>query len=164
MEVRVTNAQREAPVKTAEIARLARRAIRRLGIRTPGRLSIICISRRRMRALNRRFLHHDHPTDVLSFRYDGEPTEPRRAESRAIPLASLAKTSSRGSRGIVGEILIAPSQARVYATRHGIPYREELARYVVHGLLHWSGHLDGTRAEQRRMRAMEDYLLVHCVQ
>jgi probable rRNA maturation factor len=136
MDVRVTNAQREAPVKTAQIARLARRAIRRLGIRTPGRVLITFIDARRMRALNRRFLRHNRATDVLSFRYDGEPT--------------------------VGEILIAPRQARVYATRYGIPYREELARYVIHGLLHWCGHLDGTRAGWRKMRAMEDDLLAHC--
>ena len=82
----MTNAQREAPVKTTRIARLARRAIRQLGIRTPGRVLITFIDARRMRALNRRFLRHDRVTDVLSFRYDGEPT--------------------------VGEILIVPRQAR----------------------------------------------------
>ena len=132
----MTNAQREAPVKTTRIARLARRAIRQLGIRTPGRVLITFIDARRMRALNRRFLRHDRVTDVLSFRYDGEPT--------------------------VGEILIVPRQARAYATQHGIHYEEELARYVIHGLLHWCGHHDGTRAEQRKMRALEDHLLAHC--
>jgi probable rRNA maturation factor len=133
MTVRVTNAQREAPVSTVRMTRLARRAIRRLGIRVPGRLAITFVASRRLRALNRRFLRRDRPTDVLSFRYDGEP--------------------------IVGDILIAPAQARAYARRHGLPYAEELARYVVHGLLHWLGHEDRTAAEQRGMRVMEDRLL-----
>lgn len=136
MVVFVTNEQREVRVNGARMARLARRAVRRLRIRARGTLAITFISQHRMRALNKRFLRHDRATDVLSFRYDGEPT--------------------------VGDILIAPRQARVYATRHGIPYREELARYVVHGLLHWSGLNDRTLREQQRMRSMENRLLAQC--
>lgn len=133
MTVRVVNAQREAPVPLIRMTRLARRAIRRLRIRAPGTLAIAFIDSRRMRRLNKRFLRHDRPTDVLSFRYDGEP--------------------------IVGDIVIAPAQARAYARRHGIPYAEELSRYVVHGLLHWLGHEDRTAAERRKMRVMEERLL-----
>ena len=43
MVVRVANAQREVSVETARIARLARRAIRRLRIRTPGTLASRCL-------------------------------------------------------------------------------------------------------------------------
>ena len=133
--VSIQNLQREAPVDAARMTRLARCAIRRLRIRERGTLSIAFIATRRMRALNHQFLRHDRPTDVLSFRYDGEP--------------------------IVGEILIDPSQAKAYANRHNVPYAEELSRYVVHGLLHWLGHEDQTAAQQRAMRAMEDRLLTH---
>jgi probable rRNA maturation factor len=133
MTVRVVNAQREAPVPLIRMTRLARRAIRRLRIRAPGTLAIAFIDSRRMRRLNKRFLRHDRGTDVLSFRYEGEP--------------------------IVGEILVAPGVARRYATRHGVRYEDELARYVVHGLLHWLGHEDRTAAERRKMRVMEDWLL-----
>ncbi|MBI2104669.1 MAG: rRNA maturation RNase YbeY [Candidatus Omnitrophica bacterium] len=136
MTVQITNAQREAPVSTARMTRLARRAVRRLGMREPGRLAITFIGQHRLRALNRRFLRRDLPTDVLSFRYDDEP--------------------------IVGDILIAPAQARAYARRHGIPYAEELARYLVHGLLHWLGHLDSTPQQRRNMRQREDDLLAAC--
>jgi len=132
----VTDAQREAPVDVARIGRLTRCAVRSLGIRTRGMLAVTFIGTERMRRLNRRFLRHDRPTDVLSFRYDGAP--------------------------IVGEILIAPGVARAYATRHRLPYLEELGRYVVHGLLHWLGHDDRTPAQRRAMRLMEDRLLVRC--
>ncbi len=147
MTVSVTNAQREVPVDASRMARVARLAVKHLRIRTRGRLAITFIDSRRMRTLNRRFLRHDRPTDVLSFRYDGEP-------------ACLPKPIRR--RQVVGEILIAPRQARTYATQHGIAYDEELSRYVIHGLLHWLGHNDGTLAEQRRMRARENRLLRRC--
>lgn len=135
----VANAQREAVVDVASVATLARRAIRRLRIRTPGTLAIALIGSRQMRLLNKRFLRHDRVTDVLSFRYDG---------------------ARRGQ--VVGEILVAPGMARRYAARHGIPYEDELARYIVHGLLHWHGLGDRTAAERRRMRAREDWLLAQC--
>ena len=134
----ILNAQRALPVDTRRMTHLARRAIRRLRIRTRGTLEITFVSAQRMRALNRRFTRHDRVTDVLSFRYDGEP--------------------------VVGEILIAPSEARAYALRHGLAYEEELSRYVVHGLLHWLGHDDRTQSQQKRMRASEDRLLTQCAQ
>ena len=133
MVVIVRNEQRDTPVNVARMARLARGAVSRLRIRARGTLAITFIDARRMRALNRRFLRHDRTTDVLSFRYDGEP--------------------------IVGDIVISPSAAGRYARRHGLSYTEELSRYVVHGLLHWLGHEDRTAAQQRNMRAMEDRLL-----
>ena len=136
MMVALTNAQRECPVNTALMARVARSAVRTLRIRAPGTLAVTFIGAARMRALNKRFLRHDRPTDVLSFRYDGEP--------------------------VVGEILIAPRAARAYAKRHGIGYATELARYVVHGLLHWLGDEDRTAAQQQQMRAREDRLLSRC--
>ena len=133
LRVSVVNAQRERPVNTTRIARVARCAIQRLGIAAQGEWSITFVDSQRMRQLNKRFMRHDRPTDVLSFRYDGEPT--------------------------VGEILIAPDQAHAYAKQHGLSYGEELSRYVVHGLLHWLGHDDRTLAQQRKMRALEDKLL-----
>ena len=138
MDVRVTNAQRRDPVQTEHITRLARCALKCLHIRRAGTFAISFIDSRTMRTLNKRVMGHDYTTDVLSFRYDGEP--------------------------IVGEILIAPSQARAYAAKHGLAYHEELCRYVAHGLLHWLGHEDATRAQQRRMRALEDRLLARCPQ
>jgi len=143
MTVLVTNAQHAAPVHVGEMAQFARRAIRRLRIRAKGTLAVTFIDSRRMRQLNKRFMRHDRMTDVLSFRYDDEPR------------------SNKLERGepVLGEVLIAPAQARAYARRHGIPYRQELSRYVAHGLLHWLGYEDRTTAQQRTMRALEDRLL-----
>ncbi|MBI3331037.1 MAG: rRNA maturation RNase YbeY [Candidatus Omnitrophica bacterium] len=159
MTVQVANAQREAPVSPARMTRFARRAIRRLGIRARGRLAITFIERHRMRRLNRRFLRHDRPTDVLSFRYDGPSTRP---DGLARDVAPRDVPAGRHEQ-IVGDILIAPAQARTYARRHGVPYAEELARYVVHGLLHWLGQEDRTAAERHTMRAREDRLLLACL-
>ena len=136
MVVAVTNAQRQASVRVGQVDRFARQAIRQLRLRARGTMAITLISGQRMRRLNRRALGHNRPTDVLTFRYDGEP--------------------------IIGDILIAPAAARAYAKAHGLAYEEELCRYVVHGLLHWMGHEDATPAQRRAMRALENHLLMKC--
>ena len=133
MIVQVRNAQCRDPVPIKRLSIFATRTARRLKIAGSGRVMITFIDSQTMRTLNRRLLRHDRLTDVLSFRYDHEP--------------------------IVGEILIAPAAARRYAATHHVPYAEELARYLAHGLLHWLGHEDRTPAQQRRMRRLEDRLL-----
>ena len=110
--ITLANRQRRDPVPVVWLSRVARTAVRRL---------------------NARFTGHRGLTDVLSFRFDGEP--------------------------VIGEIIVAPAAARRYARAHDVSYREELARYVVHGLLHWTGEEDRTAAQQRRMRRLEDRVL-----
>ena len=136
MTLQVVNRQRDAAISLTWLTRLARRAARHLKIRGQGVLVVAFIDQRTMRALNRRFLQRAGLTDVLSFRYDREP--------------------------VVGEVLVSPAFARRYTTAHGLAYRDELARYVIHGLLHWVGHHDRTQRQRRRMRELEDQLLLEC--
>jgi probable rRNA maturation factor len=117
-----------------------------------GKVTISFLDSQTMRSLNRQFTGADRLTDVLSFRYDAGPT--------CLPRRRLSDQARR--RQVAGEILIAPAAARRYATRHKMPYRQELARYVIHGLLHWMGCEDRTPRQQRRMRALEDQLLKQC--
>ena len=97
---------------------------------------IVFVDAATMRRVHGTFLRQRTMTDVLTFRYD--------------------------DAALLGEIVIAPSAARAYAAQHGLSYRHELARYVAHGLLHWLGHDDRTRAQQRQMRLLENQLLVKC--
>ena len=131
--ITLANRQRRDPVPVAWLQRLARAAVRRLRIRARGTFSIVFVEAAQMRRLNARFTGHRGLTDVLSFRFDHEP--------------------------IIGEIIVAPAAARRYAQAHEVSYREELARYVVHGLLHWTGEEDRTVVQQRRMRRLEDRVL-----
>ena len=129
---------------------LARRAVRRLALQGKGLIVIAFVDRAAITTLHGRFLKRATPTDVLTFRYD------RSASPR---LRRNTRSPFEGRRVVIGEVVIAPSAARTYATRHQLPYRQELARYLVHGLLHWRGEDDRTPAQQRRMRVLENSLL-----
>lgn len=68
--------------------------------------------------INREYLGHPGPTDVISF--------------------GMRRESARGPA--VGDIYICVDVARRNAARHGVSLRNELARLVVHGTLHVAGH------------------------
>ncbi len=100
-------------------------------------VSVSFVGPARMRALNREHKGKDRPTDVLAF---------------ALP---------QPGQGIVGDIYICPAVAREQARRLGIAPRRELARLVVHGVLHVLGHdhPEGPDREQSPMwRRQEQYL------
>ncbi len=80
--------------------------------------------------LNRQFLQHDEPTDVLSF-----------------PL------SEPNSRKLSGELVIGAEVALAQAKERGHDVQAELALYVIHGLLHLCGHDDHDDADAATMRS-----------
>lgn len=75
-----------------------------------------------MRALNRQFRGKDAVTDVLSF-----PSDP------ATPL-------SAGTRGFMGDVVIASGVARKQAKAAGHTVQTEVRVLALHGLLHLLGY------------------------
>jgi probable rRNA maturation factor len=117
------------PVARARVAELARAVLR--AERVPAaELSITFVDAERMAQLNWRHLRHRGPTDVITFELPNVPGAPR-----------------------VGDVYIAPEVARENAARHGCGVREELARLVVHGVLHALGH-DHPEGEARTASPM----------
>ena len=119
----------------SEVRRIADAVL--LGERREAELSVSFVGRATMRALNREHKGKDRPTDVLAF--------------------SLSQPGNR----LVGDIYICPTVAREQADRLGLSPRQELARLVVHGVLHVLGHdhPEGPDREQSPMwRRQERYL------
>ena len=101
-------------------------------------LSVVLADRATVHALNREWLGHDNPTDVVSFPLDEEAA----------------------AEGVIeGEVYVDLDTAAERAPEFGAAFEEEALRYVVHGLLHLAGHDDATDADRARMRALEDRYL-----
>lgn len=58
-----------------------------------------------------------------------------------------------------GDIVISADYAKSYASKNGLPFRQELARYLVHGILHLLGYDDKKRADHARMHARQEAIL-----
>lgn len=121
----------------ARVMEIAERTLRAEGVRD-AQVSITFLTRGRMSRMNARHLGHRGPTDVISFGFDRAPGTP-----------------------LVGDIYIAPDVARENARLAGERVRTELARLVIHGVLHVLGHdhpVDGRREASPMWRRQESLL------
>ena len=124
---------REHPSAEFDAARL-RRAVKAVladaGI-TGGEVSIAVVDDVRMHELNRRYLDHDYPTDVLSF------------------------VLARDGEDLDGQIVVSFDYAAREAARYGWNADDELLLYAIHGALHLVGHDDLNPEAKREMRQAE---------
>ena len=96
-----------------------------------------------VRQLNRAYRGRDDTTDVLSFALHEE------ADGFVVgPDPGSVRDEDCAPRG---EIYICVPRARAQADEQRVPHDEELARLLVHGLLHLAGYDHQTDAELRFM-------------
>jgi probable rRNA maturation factor len=140
LAIDVSSSVRRLLVSGPRVKEAAAAVLRAEGVRN-AMLSITFVGRARMSELNRRYLGHHGPTDVISF--------------------GLGRQGRRGGGPVVGDIYICPEIARSNAARQGVSSQEELLRLVVHGTLHTLGydHPEGmTRTESPMWRRQERIL------
>ena len=95
---------------------------------------------REIRKLNKRFLKHNTATDVISFGMQA------------------AKGDPSGCR-YLGDIVVSVDTARRLAKEVGILFREELARYLIHGALHLLSYDDRKEKDKKRMHGRQEEIL-----
>lgn len=111
-------------------SRLVRRAVHAVLAGEGARRAIISVAivdDSTIHKLNREYLAHDYPTDVLSFLLDGSPQQPE------------------------GEVIVSAETALRQASEYDSAPIDELLLYVIHGTLHLMGYDDGTERERRLM-------------
>lgn len=103
-------------------------------------VSVLVTTDAEIRKINRRFLDHDYATDVISFEAPRE-------------------NSPAGESDYLGDVVVSFEMARSMASEIGIPFKEELARYLVHGTLHLLGYDDHKPADRRKMFDRQEKIL-----
>ena len=119
-----------SPLGRERIADVARAVLRAEDVRE-AMVSITLVDKRTIAKLNVEHLSHRGPTDVISFGF----------------------TRATDTDPVVGDIYISPDVAREHAAERGASIRREIARLVVHGVLHILGH-DHPEDEGRETSAM----------
>lgn len=105
-----------------------------------GELSIAFVDNEKIMELNKKFLGHDEPTDVISFPLDDERMPPN---------------------GVSGEIVVSAQMALETANTMHTDVERELILYVIHGLLHLIGYDDTSKKKAQAMHEREDELLTN---
>jgi probable rRNA maturation factor len=138
IEVEVSDTQGHLRVEPEELRDLVRTVLTAEG-HPRASISIALVDQATIHAINRSHLGHDWPTDVISFPLS-EPSDPT----------------------LAGEIVVSAEMATAAAARIGVEPRDELALYVVHGLLHLCGYDDTSEPEAAAMRRREHERLAAC--
>ena len=110
-------------------------------------LSVALVGQGRMRALNKKYRKRNRITDVLAF-----------PQSKTIfdkfKIKSLQKIEG------LGEIVICLKEVKKNAKRYGTTFEKELAKVLIHGILHLLGYdHEKSEMEAEKMEEKENYYL-----
>jgi probable rRNA maturation factor len=123
----------------AHVPYLRRHLVRAHAILRPAlrEFSLALVGNARMAELHQQFMNIPGPTDVLTFELDHD---------------------ARG-RVTAGEVVVCVPYALREARRRGVPPRDELLLYALHGMLHLCGYNDLTDRDFAKMHKREDEIL-----
>jgi len=99
-----------------------------------GEINYVFCSDDYLHKLNVDFLNHDTLTDIISFDY------------------SVGKE-------LHGDIYISVDRVKENASDYEVSFEDELARVIIHGILHYCGYKDKSEADEKTMRSKEDLYL-----
>jgi probable rRNA maturation factor len=136
--VTVQNRQRAWRVNGVAVRALAAFVLTREGVPDAAGITIRLVNDSGIIAFNTRYFGKSTPTDVISF-----PGVARRTAAAAY----------------VGDVVVSVPQAVRYARAHTLDPAVELARYVIHGVLHCLGYDDLTPRARQRMFTRQEQLL-----
>ncbi len=135
IRVKIASPQEIVLLDYAKLRETARAVLEGEGV-SEAQVSLAFVDNTTIHSLNKRFLNHDEPTDVLSF-----------------PMSSPA------AKVFEGELVMGAEVAKAQAAERGHDVGAELALYVIHGLLHLCGYDDHDDKDALRMRERERHYL-----
>ncbi len=162
-ELILRNRQRTRPVNLSLLRRIARVLLTgQLGLNAYA-LGVHLVEAWEMSRLNRQFLNHDGPTDVLTFDHGGQPAPARHRTRSRSPTGEVPSCGNAGAEssagGLHGEIFICVDKAVAQARQFRSTWQSELVRYLVHGALPLRGHDDLQPGARRVMKREENRLV-----
>jgi probable rRNA maturation factor len=96
-----------------------------------GQISVAVVNDRTIQDVNRQYLNHDYPTDVISFNLTDD------------------------DQNLEGEVIVSWQTAKRVAEESGWTTSQELLLYIIHGMLHIVGLDDATPTQSKKMRQKE---------
>ena len=102
---------------------------------TEGEISIAIVDDPQIHQINKQYLDHDYPTDVISF------------------------DTTESDDFLEGEVIASADTAQRVAEQNGWQASHELLLYIIHGMLHVIGLDDKSESKAKQMRAQEKHYI-----
>jgi probable rRNA maturation factor len=134
-KIAIHSPQEIVPIDRGRMREIARAVLEGEDV-TEYEISLAFVDNVTIHRLNKQYLDHDEPTDVLSFPY-----------------------SAANAKKLEGELVLGVEVALEQAKERGHDVQAELALYVIHGLLHLCGYDDKSDKAEKAMRERERHYL-----
>ena len=144
-QILIANHQKRIPLNPNRITRFIKNILKSKGV-LAACLSVVFVTDRKIKALNRKFLKRNHATDVLAFDF-------------GVDRVRRFRRASRRPKEIYGEIVISTDTVFKNAKIFHTTSRRELDLCVIHGIRHLLGYDVHGAKDIKRMRRKEQELL-----
>ncbi len=131
IQINLRNQQTAIRLNLTSLKRLAKKILNSLGIRKAD-VTIVFVNRQTIQSLNKQFLKRSYATDVLAF-----------------------DLREKASSSLCADIIISTDAVVVQSKKFKTTIAQELALYVIHGILHLVGYDDHSSLDIFRMRKKE---------
>lgn len=128
IHIAIVNEYGKGRIPKAKLQSTVRKVLNGEGV-LEAQIAVILVDNERIHEMNRQFLQHDYPTDVITFPIETEPLE--------------------------CEIYISVDTALEQAKEYGVTITNELMRLTAHGTLHAVGYDDATEEQRNTMSLLE---------
>lgn len=138
MNIRINNNQKRFRIYRNQIKQLCTAVL--TGENQPDNceLGLSVVSDNRIALLNKQYLDHDGPTDVISFPQDDDPdSEPY----------------------LLGDVVVSADRALDRSQEFSTSLDEEFGLYIIHGILHLLGYDDQNPADKPVMENRQQFWL-----
>ncbi len=136
----------QPPIDPGELSAIAQTTLAAEGL-AAAEVSIQLVDPAAMAELNQAHLGRSGPTDVLAFPL--ESLSPGSAPQLVAPAVPF----------LIGDVFVCPQVVASNAAAAGVPFPDEMALMVVHGILHLLGYDHVVDADAERMEQRERELL-----
>ncbi len=127
--VSITKAYKNIPFSGSAVKHIAEFVCKKEKIKN-AELSFVVVNDKTIRTFNKKFLHHDYVTDVITFPFE--------------------------LKAVTAEIYINTQQAKRQSRENNVTVNNEITRLIVHGTLHAIGYDDTTIATKRKMDLIQE--------
>lgn len=131
IRIDIRNMQSKRKLDRGFIRRVVRETLKRET--SSGEVSLVFADDEHVKELNRKYRSVDRETDVLAFPMDDHE--------------------------ILGDIVISVDRLEEQALRYKQSFEKEMARLIIHGVLHLLGYGNGTRQQAKRIHQRQEQIL-----
>jgi len=139
VNITIKNQQSKVRINKKQVELLSKKIAHLVNLTKKSIITIVFVDNKTIQALNRKYLKHNFPTDVLAF--------------------NLSSSKIRQKLAITGDIIVNVELAKKNAQIYSNSLIKEVALYMIHGMLHLLGLDDHKTTDKKRMERRQKKLL-----